>query len=372
MKKPKMKLTILFLIFCSIFYANAQLKIGLAPTSIDARSILELESDSKALFLPRLTTIQRDAQIGWKAGMVIYNITLNCTQTFNGNSWNCLANSSEILPNVNIYNSDGILNGDRLVNMNGNNLFFNGGNVGFNLLKPISKIDVALGDSLGILLRGGDWPGGGDKSQLTFGYTWDSGLKSFYRHDIRTRHQPLDPSGNSIDFYIWTPGLDIYKRASKQVMTLNGYGNVGIGTTYPTATLDIVGSLRVQLLNQSTQTDYLLTANEEGFVRKRTVADFISSLPVASGDNFYTTNGTISNNRLVSLNGNNLVFNGGKIGVGALNPQTELHIEGTGAIVVPVGTTAEQPVTTIKGMVRFNTDTGKFEGFDGTSWTNFN
>lgn len=40
----------------------------------------------------------------------------------------------------------------------------------------------------------------------------------------------------------------------------------------------------------------------------------------------------------------------------------------TGSITLPNGTTAEQPGTPTAGMVRFNSTTGKFEGYDGTSW----
>lgn len=40
----------------------------------------------------------------------------------------------------------------------------------------------------------------------------------------------------------------------------------------------------------------------------------------------------------------------------------------TGSITLPVGTTGEEPITPTEGMVRFNTTTNKFEGYDGTSW----
>lgn len=45
-----------------------------------------------------------------------------------------------------------------------------------------------------------------------------------------------------------------------------------------------------------------------------------------------------------------------------------LIIDGTGSVQVPSGTTAQEPATPAAGMLRFNTDTGGFEGFDGASW----
>ena len=49
---------------------------------------------------------------------------------------------------------------------------------------------------------------------------------------------------------------------------------------------------------------------------------------------------------------------------------TGVSFSGTGSIVVPVGTVAQRPGTAAKGMVRFNDDSDKFEGYDGTSWGN--
>jgi len=47
-------------------------------------------------------------------------------------------------------------------------------------------------------------------------------------------------------------------------------------------------------------------------------------------------------------------------------------ISSTGAIVVPVGTSGQRPAAPIQGMIRFNTTTNKFEGFDGVTWQNLN
>lgn len=86
-----MKIYILALLtLCISSQLSAQVKIGDNPTTIDTRSLLELESSDKAFMLPRLTTVQRDAQTGWKAGHTIYNSTDSCIQTFDGVVWECL------------------------------------------------------------------------------------------------------------------------------------------------------------------------------------------------------------------------------------------------------------------------------------------
>lgn len=45
-----------------------------------------------------------------------------------------------------------------------------------------------------------------------------------------------------------------------------------------------------------------------------------------------------------------------------------LTVSGTGALTVPVGTAAQQP-TGATGMVRFNSTSSAFEGYDGTTWS---
>ena len=57
--------------------------------------------------------------------------------------------------------------------------------------------------------------------------------------------------------------------------------------------------------------------------------------------------------------------------VGSGATTTELSSAATGAIQMPVGTTAERPTGAL-GMIRYNTDTGKMEAFVAGSpnaWT---
>lgn len=44
-----------------------------------------------------------------------------------------------------------------------------------------------------------------------------------------------------------------------------------------------------------------------------------------------------------------------------------LHVDSTGAVEMPTGTTAERP-TGVAGMFRFNSEDSQFEGYDGTEW----
>lgn len=69
--------------------------------------------------------------------------------------------------------------------------------------------------------------------------------------------------------------------------------------------------------------------------------------------------------------GNDIQFtinNSGNVGIGTAIPQTKLHINDTGAVILPHGTTAQRPANPISGMVRVNTETSSLEFYDGSSW----
>jgi uncharacterized protein (TIGR02145 family) len=71
---------------------NAQTVLG--GETPDNSAILDLQSNSKGLLLPRLTTAQRDAIVNPQTGLLIYNTSLNCVEINVGTpvvpSWNCL------------------------------------------------------------------------------------------------------------------------------------------------------------------------------------------------------------------------------------------------------------------------------------------
>ena len=59
---------------------------------------------------------------------------------------------------------------------------------------------------------------------------------------------------------------------------------------------------------------------------------------------------------------------GDNVGIGgAPNANALLHVNGTGAMIVPVGTTAQRP-TGVTGMLRYNSTVGGIEYYDADSW----
>jgi hypothetical protein len=57
----------------------------------------------------------------------------------------------------------------------------------------------------------------------------------------------------------------------------------------------------------------------------------------------------------------------GTVGIGTTSPAASLDVAGTGALKTPVGTDAQRP-TPATGMLRFNSTSANFEGYDGSAW----
>lgn len=67
-----------------------------------------------------------------------------------------------------------------------------------------------------------------------------------------------------------------------------------------------------------------------------------------------------------------LVFTStGYVGIGTSTPQAALDIYSTNSVLLPRGTTAQQPGSPVNGMVRYNTSQGNFEGYQSGSWLPF-
>ena len=62
-----------------------------------------------------------------------------------------------------------------------------------------------------------------------------------------------------------------------------------------------------------------------------------------------------------------LTLETGSIPALSITAQQNVILNSSGAVTVPVGDTAQQP-TPSAGMLRFNTDTVQFEGYNGSAW----
>ncbi|MBE0660884.1 MAG: hypothetical protein IH597_00305 [Bacteroidales bacterium] len=152
------------------------------------------------------------------------------------------------------------------------------------------------------------------------------------------------------------------------IMQTGGSPMVGIGVGNPTANLDVNGSIKAS--GDLTFAGNLIGGNTFEWNR--------STATLQLG--YYNEQEPEAKIRLAGTGGSNVQFenkygsamissSANQVGINnAPRSNAELDVHGTGAIIVPVGTTAQRPSPPVQGMIRFNTSSGEFEGYNGTTW----
>ena len=194
-------------------------------------------------------------------------------------------------------------------------VFNNAGNVGVGAAAPIGKLDIA---------GGADSTGANDQYDIALQYR-----NGGYRHHITSRHNGGGQSGNSIDFYLWNQGTDaVGAMGTKHVMTLDGTGNVGIGTTSPQSKFNVYSNGTGLSLEPGNGTTFFGTL---GFNREASNGNIM-----ASGHNAYQFTNFDSRFQLEVYNGGGTavtysalaVNSSGNVGIGTTAPTQRLDLGG--------------------------------------------
>ena len=94
--KPILKIVCIIIPFITSFPLSAQVlgKFGNNQSTLNANAVLEIESTSKGVLLPRLTTVQQNAMPAPSDGMLIYNTDSACFVLRRAGIWRslCAAN----------------------------------------------------------------------------------------------------------------------------------------------------------------------------------------------------------------------------------------------------------------------------------------
>ena len=128
-------------------------------------------------------------------------------------------------------------------------------------------------------------------------------------------------------------------------LTVNGTLNVG--------DIDSIGTIQA---NNFTTGDILI---DDNFITT-TVSNSDLELRAAGTGNIVIDDLTIQDSTISSTNSITLSPASGAV-----------EVNGTGAVRLPIGTTAQRPTPTA-GQIRFNSEIGRFEGYNGTNWIQLN
>lgn len=110
--------------------------VGIGTTSPHSSSILEINSTSKGLLIPRMTTAERTAIATPATGLQVYDTTTNSLWFYNGTVWIVgTTGTAKFVDGTNTANA-----------------VFNAGNVGIGTSAPTEKLEVAgaikIGDTI--------------------------------------------------------------------------------------------------------------------------------------------------------------------------------------------------------------------------------
>ncbi|MBK9465523.1 MAG: fibrobacter succinogenes major paralogous domain-containing protein [Chitinophagaceae bacterium] len=90
-------------IFLLITNISPRAQVGIGTTTPAASAQLDVNSTTKGLLPPRMTTVQRDLISIPAAGLFIFNLTTNSLQIYNGTGWVSLttpSNTAVFLPTI--------------------------------------------------------------------------------------------------------------------------------------------------------------------------------------------------------------------------------------------------------------------------------
>jgi hypothetical protein len=105
-------------------------------------------------------------------------------------------------------------------------------------------------------------------------------------------------------------------------------------------------------------------------------ADSFTNSDILIDDNYITTTNSNSDLELRAAGSGSIVIDDFSINDSTITTTNDMtfvpgsgnvNINGTGALKIPVGTTAQRPADAI-GKIRFNSETNQFEGYNGTVW----
>jgi hypothetical protein len=291
--------------------------VGTNPGTINANSMLEVESTNKGLLLPRLALTSTAAFAPLSAhvaGMAIYNTaTVNdVTPGYYYNDGTKWVRIGTLSSSTNIYNSNGTLSGHRTLTQGSNvltfsgtgNIILNSGNVGIGIAGPSAKLDVAASatsnESPIIRVFNSAPAATGNPAFINYkSHGQDVGGGSWYGGSIQNSSTVTD---NNFEFRYGTGGAHVTALAMTPAL------NVGIGTRTPAAKLDVAGNMRIGTTASAASSDSILTINAStGLVNKRTVNSLATSV-AASIPTLYSANGTLAGARTVTTAGFGLTF----------------------------------------------------------------
>ena len=238
------------------------------------------------------------------------------------------------------------------------------------LMMEVDIFDYAESESLKLHLGGYNYSGAGTWNR-TFATVISGNPYKFY--DVQFGHD-----GTNCAIYIGTAGS---LWAYPQVKVSNFYAGfstgataanwqdgweVGFTTTLGTISATMSGSLAATEAHKLTEARLLTVGNTtKTFDGSAAVSWSLTEIGLGNVDNTSDAAKPVSTAQQAALD-LKLNRSGGSVS-GDLEVAGEGNFSGTGAVRIPVGTTAQRPTSPVDGQIRRNSTTAQYEGYDATA-----
>jgi hypothetical protein len=343
--------------------------VGINTTTPHNSSVLDVNSTTKGMLVPRMTTVQRNAIASPAMGLLLFDTDLKQFIFYTGTEWSAVPVSTTASLTNNFipkWNGTNLIDGQIVDNgaavgigsNNPNSLLTVGQSLNFSGIDPVMTVNVSNNETVllgnadtqtGILLgvNGGNGiqgksgtnftaddklilnPNAGNIGigtneplyKLSVGQSFNVGGVNPISFFNTKDNQPLmaGDSGIARGVMIGYNGNDIQGRSDNGLSTnsnliLNQYGgNVGVGTNSPTEKLDVAGKIKAQdvQMTNGAAAGYVLQSDANGN------ATWVNPSTISSSNNSWNVNGI---NQHSALSGN--------VGIGTSTPASKLDVNG--------------------------------------------
>lgn len=264
----------LVLAVMGINFAMGQVKIGESPETIDPASLLELESTSKTLVLPRVSNSEMNA-ITPLNGALIYNTEQACAFFFDGTLWKDLCSGSSQISFID--NNDGTFT----IDVGNGPILINGAP------ETVTKIS--------------------DNDNGSYTYTAEDGVETIINTGVLNGDHVGIPG--SVFFANSSTGSPF--EANEDFFWDNTNKRLGIGTNTPTNELEVEGILKSSRISSSRGTGAFPSYHFTGSFNSGMFSPTPGTAALAS-----------SGQEVVRVTGGN------RVGIMVTDPQATLHVGG--------------------------------------------
>ncbi|MCB1782924.1 MAG: hypothetical protein KDI13_02920, partial [Alphaproteobacteria bacterium] len=305
-------------------------------TQLNARGVLDLGAATDALIMPIGDTGNRPSSP--IDGMIRYNSASGKFEGYQAGSWQDLITTS----------------GGKWSAGTGDAIYYNSGTplVGIGTTTPTSSLHV-VGDAL-------KFQPSGNSAQITLDNY--SASPMLYIAGVDGTVDTYIQSLGDLNISVGSPSpASSANKLAISMDRLTGY--VGIRQSTATTALDVAGAIKMDY--DSTTCDSTI----QGAIRYDSGNTRFDLCDGASWKTIATSSG---GSKWTAGSGDAIYYNSGTplVGIGTTAPEATLDISSTDSVIVPRGTTAQRPSSAINGMIRYNSTTGKFEGYENASWAN--